>query len=121
MKILFPSDYFDKKKPDEMLSDQAEAFKAAGFDIATVSIEDLATGSLKFFPALIEDEIVLYRGWMLSSSDYQLLTDAIIQAGAKPFTSPENYLLTHHIPNWYEKLSDLTPETVCFTNLETIE
>ena len=104
-----------------MLAEQAEAFKKASFSIATASLEDFSERRVKFYPALTKGETVLYRGWMLSPSDYQLLTEAIVQAGAKPFTTLEDYLLSHHIPNWYEKLSDLTPETVCFTNLETIE
>ena len=104
-----------------MLIEQAEAFKKAGFTIATTSLEDLSARRVKFYPALTKGDTVLYRGWMLSSSDYQVLTEAIAQAGAKPFTTLKDYLLSHHIPNWYEQLSDLTPETVCFTNLETIE
>jgi hypothetical protein len=31
--------------------------------------------------------------------------------GASPFISTEEYLATHHLPNWYPLLSDLTPET----------
>ena len=119
--VLFPSDYFDKKKPDETFSEQVHAFQALGFAVATTPLEDLPLGKAKFYPPLSESETVLYRGWMLSGDDYALLTQATAQAGAKPFTTPKQYLLTHHIPNWYPHISELTPETVCFTDLEAVE
>ena len=121
MVILFPSDYFDKKKPDEMFSDQVRAFESLNFKISTVSLEDLQLSKVRFYPALPENEEVLYRGWMVSPGEYEQLAGAVLEAKAKPFTTPEQYSLTHHIPNWYPRIAELTPETVCFADLETIE
>lgn len=121
MIILFPSDYFEKQKPDEMFANQVDAFQDAGFATATVSLEDLSLGKVRFHPNLDADETILYRGWMLSSTDYQALVNAVIGTGAKPFTNNEQYLLTHYIPNWYPLITDLTPKTACFTDLESIE
>lgn len=59
---------------------------------------------------------MLYRGWMLDSSAYSELIEAIVEAGGTPFSSTEEYLLTHHIPNWVPLLEDLTPETVVLPN-----
>ena len=39
----------------------------------------------------------------------------------EPFTTPEQYSLVHYIPNWYPHIAELTPETVCFDDLETLE
>src|SRR5262249_7529756 len=47
--------------------------------------------------------------------EYASLARAIEQCGATPFTSPQEYLATHHLPNWYPLLSDLTPETRVFS------
>ena len=121
MIVLFPSDYFNKKEPDETFAEQAQAFHALGFATATISLESLPSGKTKIHPPLSEDATVLYRGWMLSGGDYTLLTQVVAQAGAKPLTTPEQYLLTHHIPNWYPHVSEFTPETVCFTDLEAVE
>ena len=121
MIVLFPSDYFDKKKPDDIFAEQVHAFQALGFATFTTSLEDLSLDKVKFYPALPQGETVLYRGWMLSSSDYKILADAITRAGSNPFTTLESYLLTHHIPNWYPRISIFTPETVCFTDLGEIE
>jgi hypothetical protein len=54
---------------------------------------------------------VVYRGWMVKSEEYAALTRAIEASGAKPFTDLNEYLSTHHLPNWHSLLSDLTPET----------
>ena len=121
MVILFPSDYFDKKKPDEMFSDQVQAFESLDFKISTVSLEDLQFGKVRFYPALPENEEVLYRGWMISPNEYEQLAGAVLEAKAKPFTTPEQYSLTHYIPNWYPHLAGLTPETVCFSDVDTLE
>src|SRR5437763_17078735 len=48
---------------------------------------------------------------MAKSEEYSTLVSAIEQCGAKAFTSPHEYLASHHLPNWYPLLSDLTPET----------
>jgi hypothetical protein len=51
---------------------------------------------------------------MVKAEEYAALARAVEQCGAKPFTSPREYLNTHHLPNWYPLLADLTPETRVF-------
>lgn len=121
MVILFPSDYFNKKKPDELFSEQVTAFRNLGFSIATISLEDLASGNATIYPTLNDQETILYRGWMLTTQDYTQLISTIKQANCTAHTPLEPYLLTHHIPNWYPLISDLTAETVCFTDLDKAE
>jgi hypothetical protein len=59
---------------------------------------------------------------MMSPSEYESLVSNLVRAEARPVTSLENYLASHHLPNWYSRISDLTPETRVFPfgcNLET--
>lgn len=63
-------------------------------------------------------ETVLYRGWMLDEVGYRAFVDAVEAAGARVLTSPEAYLAAHHVPRWVPLLADVTPETVCFTDLD---
>jgi hypothetical protein len=51
---------------------------------------------------------------MVKGEEYAALARAIEQSGANAFTSPQQYLASHHLPNWYPLLSDLTPETRVF-------
>lgn len=51
---------------------------------------------------------------MVKGEEYSALVSAIETCGAKAFTSPQEYLASHHLPNWYPLLADLTPETRVF-------
>lgn len=52
MLFLFPSDYFNSKKIDEMYVEQAESLKNAGFNTAAICLESLASSSPKINPPL---------------------------------------------------------------------
>lgn len=51
---------------------------------------------------------------MLKEPEYNTLVRAIQNCGATPFTTAAQYLLTHHLPNWYPLLAEFTPETRVF-------
>lgn len=112
MRILFPGDYFSPNKPDEMYLNQFNAFKSKGFWCSIINLNKLSQTS-KIIPAL-GGEITLYRGWMLEKEEYQTLCHSVKANNGIPFTSLESYLSVHYLPNWYEKIKDLTPETVIF-------
>jgi hypothetical protein len=107
--FLFPADSLDRSTPDEMFSGQATALTGRGFTTSVFTDAMLAgRRPLKDIPA---GSHVVYRGWMLNGERYAALVRAIEQAGATAFTSQRDYLSTHHLPNWYPLLADLTPET----------
>lgn len=114
MKIhfVFPRDSADPARPEEMFADQWSALIQAGFSASLCSDAVLAgTKPLRNVPP---GSTVVYRGWMVKAEEYAALVQAIEHCGAKAFTSPREYLATHHLPNWYPLLSDLTPETRVF-------
>ena len=113
MHFLYPSDPFRTKRPDEIYADEFAAIKAGGFGVSVFSLEEFQGGSFSVFPPLPMSTII-YRGWMLSADEYQTLTAEIIRCGAQPLTDTTNCLLTHHLPNWYPLIADLTPETKIF-------
>lgn len=57
---------------------------------------------------------------MLDGAGYRAFVDAVEAAGARVLTSPEAYLAAHHLPRWAPLLADVTPETVCFTELDDL-
>ncbi len=85
-------------------------FTKRGFECSTINTDELSDTNP--IPDIQVDDSVLYRGWMLTGSEYQHLVGLIQSAGSVPIKPPEAYVLTHHIPNWYPLISDLTPETV---------
>ena len=111
MLFLYPSNYFNIKTVDEIYRSEKDYLQQLKFATATISLESIGATSPKIYPPIEPNTTVIYRGWMLTPIDYQLLIDAIERFGAVPFTSTINYLATHYLPNWYQHIADLTPET----------
>jgi len=89
--------------------DQAIALKAAGFGTSCFSIEEnRITG------AIPDGVTIVYRGWMMDEIEYAHFYGWLEAHGLKPLTHPGEYVLTHHIPNWYPYVAGITPETFCF-------
>jgi hypothetical protein len=113
MHFLYPSDPLRTKRPDEVYAAEFAAVRAAGFGASVFSLEEFQAGTFTASPPL-PAATILYRGWMLSASDYEALVAAIARAGARPFTSTAAYLSAHHLPNWYPAIAEFTPETRIF-------
>ena len=92
-----------------MFADQWAALTEAGFSASLCSGTTLTgTKPLRNVPF---GSRVVHRGWMLRTDEYAALARAIELAGATMLISTREYLATHHLPNWYPLLSDLTPQT----------
>jgi hypothetical protein len=112
MHFLFPSDPRYRGRPEDFFAEQADALAGVGFGYSTFGSGVLnGTGGL---PELPPAGRVVYRGWMLGAREYGQLEAVITAAGGMPFTSREQYLAAHHLPNWYRFIPDLTPETRIF-------
>ncbi len=109
--LLYPSNPLRLKQPDEQYLAEVEAVRLVGFNVSLFSLEDFQIGSFRPFPPLPHGVKILYRGWMLSATDYESLTAALLGCGVEPFTDVQSYLATHYLPNWYPLISELTPET----------
>jgi ATP-grasp domain, R2K clade family 3 len=112
MRLLYPSDPFDKKQPDENYAEEFLAAEAAGIACSLYSAEDFETGDFKPRPRFSSEEEILYRGWMLGLDGYRELVDAIEQSDARAVTSLVQYRYCHHLPEWYALCEDVTPETI---------
>jgi hypothetical protein len=112
--FLYPSDPLKTKRCDEFYAGEFAAVETAGLNASVFSLEEFQTGSFRTFPNLPADATVIYRGWMLSSADYESLVSLISQSGARSLTDTKTYLSTHHLPNWYSLISEFTPETRIF-------
>lgn len=108
MFILYPQDYFNKKNPDESFLDETEETKLL-FSIGTM-----------FSKNYQENDRVLYRGWMLNSNEYDELEDFINKNNLSLITTKEQYYSAHHMNNWYERVKDITPETLFFKDVNEL-
>ena len=121
MHLLYPANPLRARQPDEQFAAELEAVRDAGFETSVFSIEDFQAGEFRATPALPTGAEVLYRGWMMSTSEYESLVSNLAQAEARPVTPLESYLASHHLPNWYSRISDLTPETRVFSPDDDLE
>lgn len=111
MRILYPSSPIRAQQPDEQYAAEVEAVRAAGFEVSLFSLEGFHGGAFRAFPPLPSDTETLYRGWMMSATDYEAFVLAITRVGARPAIDLRSYLGSHHLPRWYPSLTDFTPET----------
>jgi hypothetical protein len=109
--ILYPNSPLRAKQPDEQFAAEVDAVRALGFAVSLFSLEDFQNGDFRAFPALSSTSEILYRGWMLSSDEYERLVAGVSAIGAKLAVDRAAYLASHHLPRWYAALADLTPET----------
>jgi hypothetical protein len=114
MRLLYPSGPLRARQPDEQFVAEVDAVCAVGFEVSIFSLENFQGGEFRAVPALPPGTDVLYRGWMLSASEYESFASFLVRAEAHPVISAEEYLISHHLPNWYPLISDLTPETRVF-------
>lgn len=95
-----------------MFDNQRAALAAAGFGAS--DCPDAVPAGARSLRDVPPGATVVYRGWMLNAREYETLAGAIAACGATPLTSPREYLLAHHLPNWYPQLAEFTPETRVF-------
>jgi hypothetical protein len=116
MLILFCSDPFEPRRPDDAWVGELDAARAAGADTAFVHwesvVQDDAAAAVAGVPAAEGEGVrALYRGWMLSLPRYEALFSALAARGVHLVTSPRAYATTHHLPSWYPALRDVTPQS----------
>lgn len=112
MQLLFPSHPFDKSAADDAYAEEFEAARAADIGCHLFSFEDFQAGEFKPRPALRADELVLYRGWMLTPESFSVLHDAVSARSGVPATTPAQYRLCHYLPGWYPICAEYSPSTV---------
>jgi hypothetical protein len=111
MHLLYPSSPLSARQPDEQYAAEVDAVRAVGFGVSLFSLEDFQGGTFRAFPSLPSSSDILYRGWMLSGTEYEAFVSALAHAEARAAIDLQTYLGSHHLPSWYASLADLTPET----------
>lgn len=101
MHIIYPQDYFNPVQPDELFLDEAAQFKIKGGTVAVYNGREIK-----------QKGCYLYRGWMMSVDEYKIFEDFMHQQGCTLITSSNQYRNAHHMPQWLEMVSDITPRTL---------
>lgn len=98
--FIYPESYETKNSVDEDYEKEATLVRA---------FSNVCVLNKKSIP---ENHTILYRGWMLKKDEYLEMKTIVESKNSKLLVSVDNYYSAHHIDNWYNTLSDLTPETI---------
>jgi len=114
MLVLFPSDTFETHKPDPGYAVEVEIAKEHGHEVAFIHHESLvnnddAQAAVQGCPDLEEDTPAIYRGWMVTSKQYEQLYEALQTCGIELLTTPDQYKKAHELPGWYLEIPEMTP------------
>lgn len=109
IQMIFPSDVLHPHKVAHEYETEYLAALEAGMACALVDIDTMVVKG-----QLVKGVEVAYRGWMLTLSQYHALSEAVSKCEATLMTSLRDYASCHHMPGWYEKCKELTPETLFF-------
>jgi hypothetical protein len=108
--LLFPADVLRPRRVDDHFAPEAEAARELGVPYALVDHDALASGDAARGVAKVPEGEAVYRGWMLSSDQYQAFETALAARGATLRTTAAQYRTAHELPGWHEALAPVTPE-----------
>lgn len=112
MRFVYPQSPLTPRHVDEMFLEESQAFSKAGFSISLIDGDRLMDSQAKVQPPVASEEKTVYRGWMLTAAEYTNLLLSLKATDGLPLTNAEQYLATHHLPNWQKIIAEFTPETV---------
>lgn len=109
--LLVPADVVNPRRVDEHFAAEAQAARAAGFEVALVDHDTLARGSdvRRAVAQVPSGTTAVYRGWMLRSRQYAAFAAALTGRGSYLRTDAEQYRRGHELPGWYSALTEFTP------------
>ena len=117
MRLIFCADPLQPRRVDEAYSAEFDAARRASIRVSLIRFEALvyendAGAAVAGVPAAEGPTLGLYRGWMLTVSQYALLYAALQERAITLINSPEQYAHCHLLPLSYPGIADFTPHTV---------
>lgn len=115
-KLIFCNYLLEPKMVDPDFEDEFEQAKKAGLSCLLVSHEELTNDellkSIDKIPTEKSEQTGIYRGWMLTSEQYERLYSRLTEKNIRLINSPEEYAHTHYLPYSYSVIREMTPKTV---------
>lgn len=112
--VLFPARP-GTREVDASFREELTAAASAGFATALVDEGEMTFGGdVRLVNMPRDSRRAIYRGWLLRAADYKRMAEELEKTGHPLLTSPEAYLRTYHLPEWYSAVSDtgLTPRSI---------
>jgi hypothetical protein len=112
--VLFPSAPLNLRETDDDFAEERAAAKDAGVSTALVDHTRLVNGEpLAALAALGEYQgSAVYRGWMLTPSEYETLYTTLGSSGISLINDPAAYRTCHYLPDSYGFIEPHTARSV---------
>ncbi len=121
MRIIFPFNPLEEKEADGPFHEEYVRLNSMGLECSLFDYDSLSFDEFRPKPRINEGDIVLYRGWMMNPDLYGKLENLITSRGGRLLSSLEDYVGSHHLPNWYERCKEFTSESYFFENDTDLE
>jgi hypothetical protein len=113
-------DPLDPARPDRSFQAEVAAIESLGHLYVLVNHDALVRGDdharvVRRVPEQVEPITAVYRGWMMTSSQYRVLYDALATLNIRLINDPDQYRHRHHLPECYPIIERLTPRSVWLT------
>ncbi len=108
--FLYPMSPMGHYRVDEQYQEEYACAKQAGLSVHCFDIDQIERS--KVFPAISDDQTIVYRGYMLNQEAYEQLGKRF---GLRLLTCKKDYLNAHYLPNWYESIEELTISSIIST------
>lgn len=115
MEILFCCNPEMRRLPEPNFEREFDAAQACGFASRLFGLEDFLAGKVeRAFEQLPPGRgtPLLYRGWILTESEYRLLHEALRDRHYILFTPPAAYAEALYLPNHFAHIADQSPPAV---------
>ncbi|MBN1766029.1 MAG: ATP-grasp domain-containing protein, partial [Sedimentisphaerales bacterium] len=115
--LLYCSDPMNPSQPDEAYHNEAKAAESLNLDYTIFSFEALVhennpIKAMKRIPEIHDNQLGIYRGWMLKPKYYQRLYDALRKKNIQLINTPEAYIHCHYLPQSYNIIKPYTPKSI---------
>ena len=112
--LLMPCSGLNRRIVDEAFQEEYACWMKHGFNVHLIDIDDIAHA--KIIPSTF-DYPVLYRGWMLTVEQYEILNQRVPSL----VTSYDFYKKGHYIDGWLQHLGHSTFKTILTTEENIVQ
>jgi ATP-grasp domain, R2K clade family 2 len=115
--ILFCENPIKANKVDPDFEDEFKAAKQNGFEILIFNFEHLTYKNnthlaIKRIVPSTALKTVIYRGWMLTPTQYLILYNELLAKNYKLINTTEEYQNCHYLPDSLKYIANKTPKTI---------
>lgn len=116
MKIIYCNDDLNPRSVDSCFEVEANAAADCGLAYELIDFNALRRGSREVAVRRVTGseclETAVYRGWMLTPTQYELLYLALQEKNVRLINSPQEYQHCHWLPESYPIIEDCTPRSI---------